>query len=86
MSMSAFGVDHGISKALTSVVRTPFKTSENAQILANKIGRLKPTSGAHERALNMGRQRAGALAGRATHRENYPGSKKLNGFPRKALP
>jgi hypothetical protein len=45
MSLSAFGIEHGISKALTSVVRTPFKTSENAQILANKIGRLKPTSG-----------------------------------------
>jgi|SRR5262245_6448818 len=57
-----------------------------AQAIGAGLGKVKATSGAHERALTGGVQRAGALRGRLQHRENYPGSKKLHGFPKGQLP
>lgn len=46
-----------------------------------------PKRGAvQERALNSGAARAEALSGRIRHRQNYPDSKKLKGFPQRQLP
>ena len=90
--LSAFGVDHGeVSKAASTVGGRLIQglkpqSADRARYLATALKGKKPVSGAHERALNSGAQRLGALAGRQQHRANVPGSKMLHGFPRKQLP
>lgn len=105
---SAFGVDHGISKAFgiknpTGVLGKPFQGSstvggrniqglkptspDRARYLKTSLrNKGKPTSGAQERARGAGVQRMDAIAGRQTHRQNYPESKNIHGFPKRQLP
>lgn len=96
---SAFGIDHGeFSKAFSTgasskVVgqlgrsKKPGDKGVALSMIKNGIrGSKAPKTAANERALNSGAQRADALAGRIRHREAYPGSKNLKGFPRRQLP
>lgn len=56
------------------------------QMIRQGIKYAPKTTGARERALSSGAVRAERLGARIRHRENYPGSKKLKGFPQRQLP
>lgn len=96
--ISAFGVDHGvISKAFSTgasakvvgqLGRSQTRGDKGVALgmIRQGIKGAPRTTGARERALNSGAVRAERLGARIRHRENYPGSKNLAGFPRKPLP
>ena len=95
MTESAFGIDHGyVSKAIIPLGSSKMARLEGTQIRVGQKTRgmqenaraRVPGAGKRVEALQQGGARADALVGRARHRKNYPGSKKLNGFPRGPLP